>query len=65
MRNKKIKAWAITTKGGIIIGGGDKDFGYTELCIYRTKLAAKQHLNLNRRDIVIPIEIKLLSLNKK
>jgi len=66
MRNKKIKAWAIiTNKGGTIIGGGDKYFGYVELCIYRTRIGAKEHLRPTRNDIIVPVEIKLLSPNKK
>ena len=57
---KRTKAWAIvTSRGKIIVGGGDRDFGYTELCIYRTHKGAKEHLNPERNDIIVPCEIKL------
>ena len=64
-QTKKIKAWAIVSQGGVLVGGGDKFFGYTELCIYRTEIGAKKHLNPNRKDKVVPCEIRLLEKPKK
>ena len=58
MKKIKVKAWAIVSRGGVLIGGGEKRwFGYTPLCTYRTKLGAKQHLSSMRNDVVVPVEI--------
>ena len=56
---KKIKAWAIVSRGGVLVGGGTKAYGYTPLCVYSTRQGAKQHLNFTRNDIVVPCIITL------
>lgn len=56
-KNKTIKAWAIVSRGGILIGGGTKFYGYTALCVYSTRIAAKEHLSKTRNDVVVPCEI--------
>ena len=53
----KIKAWAIVSRRYTLLGGGDKKWGYTPLCVFSTRLGAKQHLSKTRNDIVIPCEI--------
>ena len=55
---KKIKAWAITSSRGVLIGGGDKEWGYFNLCVYSTREGAKLHLTPTRpTDKIVPCEI--------
>jgi hypothetical protein len=60
---KKIKAWAITSPKGVLVGGGMK-ICYTPLCVYSTRLGAKQHLSSDRNDIVVPCVIILPKIRK-
>lgn len=59
---RKFKGWAIVTRRGILVGGGIKYWGYIPLEVYSTRLGAKEHLNSERNDIVIPCEIVLKKL---
>ena len=65
MAKKTIKAWAIVSRGGVLIGGGEKFFGYTELCVFSTRKGATEHLSITRNDIVIPCTISYLLPTKK
>lgn len=56
-KRKVVKAWAIVSPGGVLIGGGDNYYGYTPLCTYSTRLGAKAHLSTTRNDIVVPCTI--------
>lgn len=55
---KRVKAYAIVSRGNVLIGGGEKLYGYTPLCVYRTRQGAKNHISLTRpNDKVVPCEI--------
>ena len=58
---RRTKAWAIVTKRDLIVGGGTKGYGYTELCVYSTRQGAKEHLSETRNDIVVRCEILILN----
>lgn len=61
-----MKAWAIVSRGGVLIGGGDKFYGYTPLCVYRTKQGAKNNISKTREtDIVVHCEIHFKTKLKK
>jgi len=57
-KTKKVEAWAIVSLGGVLIGGGDKSFGYTPLCTYSTKQGATEDISPTRpNDKVVPCTI--------
>ncbi len=57
LKSKKVKAWAIVSRGAVLVGGGSKHYGYTPLCVYSTKISAQIHLSNTRNDIVVPCVI--------
>lgn len=66
MKKKSIKGWAIVSRGGVLIGGGTKHFGYTPLDVYSTRLAAKSHFHTTRpNDLIVPITITYQLHNPK
>lgn len=57
-KKKTVKAWAIVTRGGVLIGGGEKHYGYAPLAVYSTRHGAHGHTTLTRpTDVVIPVTI--------
>lgn len=54
---KKVKGWAIISKGGVLVGGGTKQFGYEELKVFSTRLGAEENMNPSRNDRIVKCEI--------
>jgi hypothetical protein len=57
-KTKTVKAWALVSGGGALIGGGDSYFGYKCLEVFSTKKGAIEHMSVTRpKDRVVPCTI--------